>query len=573
MSSQDDDNRANGAGTRARLFIVEFDLGNLSSHFFNQVLGFKLAAEELGLLPCVFLPKNVDASLAIPLAGHAVIDFAPLVARPPDRELDGFADGDRGLRSLWAAMEAMAVSSRDIVLISSGRPGVIYSLGAWLGRLEREKRPAVFLRFYDYDFLHPETERSGGRDRMLRFAAQDLALRPGQDRVFFTVNNGKAVMPLARLCGRRVFQFPLPKYYGETPDAGEARAHAPVIYVHLNARCGVMLDKIQSVVGTILDKQPQVKFLLKYCGHARSPDPHGGLNASLVERGVELVPTELSYSKYLATIARSDIVLLPYDVTEYATLVSGVFAEGAAFGKVIVYPGNSWMAEQVAAGRAAGVGFARTNEQDIGAAVLRALASLPQLSKAAREQAPAFRKEHSCRSNLELMLGLAPGHHDMGVTCSLGTAVSFGHDAQSLSYMGRGWSRAESQGIWTDGPTAELAFRIEPKPARALSVRVRLTPFVVNGHRQTVAVSVNGTELCEWSFVDRDERRAVWRDFTIPAQVVAGDEIKLLLRVKNPLAPRQAGMSGDARALGVMFHEMVVDDAPGEEIPSVKPLQ
>ena len=31
-----------------RLFIVEFDLADRSSHFFNQVLGFKLAAEQRG---------------------------------------------------------------------------------------------------------------------------------------------------------------------------------------------------------------------------------------------------------------------------------------------------------------------------------------------------------------------------------------------------------------------------------------------------------------------------------------------------------------------------------------------
>ncbi|MGH9805920.1 MAG: hypothetical protein ACRD9W_01440, partial [Terriglobia bacterium] len=266
------------------------------------------------------LRKDVDASLAVPLAAHKVIDFAPSGAGPLAYELDCFADDNQQLQSLWAAIDKMSISSRDIVLITSGRPAVIYSLGAWLGRLERENRPAVFMRFYEYDYLDLNPKSSAEPGWMFRFAANDLRLRPGQERVFFTVNNRKVVIPLAQLCARRVFQLPLPKYYGETPHAGDARAGSPVVYVHLNARSGVMLDNIQSVIRTILEKRPQVKFLLKYCQNALGRESNAELSPDLVERGVELMPTELSESEYLHTIARSDIVFLPYEVTEYATL-------------------------------------------------------------------------------------------------------------------------------------------------------------------------------------------------------------------------------------------------------------
>src|SRR6185295_9809145 len=78
-----------------RLFIVEFDLADRSSHFFNQVLGFKLAAEQRGMTPCVLLPKGVDASLAEPLNAHAVIEFEPRAAGSLDYEFDLFAEGDK----------------------------------------------------------------------------------------------------------------------------------------------------------------------------------------------------------------------------------------------------------------------------------------------------------------------------------------------------------------------------------------------------------------------------------------------------------------------------------------------
>jgi hypothetical protein len=543
-----------------RLFIVEFDLAELSGHFFNQALGFKLAAHELGLVPCVLLRKDVGALLADPLAGHRVIESDPIAVEPRDHKLDWLADGDGQLQSLWATMEEMAISRHDIILITSGRPIVIYSLGAWLGRLDRETRPAVFFRFYNHDYVSLTTMEFGEHSWMLRFAARDLWLRPGQERVFFTVNNNNLVAPLGRLCMRRVFQMPLPKFYGEMSNSADANADGPpVIYAHMNIRSGVMLSQIDSVIRTVLERYPRARFMLKYCRNALEPRTDAELSADLIERGVELIPTEQWHSDHLRTIARSDIVFLPYEVTEYAGLASGVFAEGAALGKVMVYPSNSWMDDQVADGHAAGVSFAVTNPTEISAAVLRALDSLPALLKEARERSDAFRKQHSCRKNLDLMLSLAGEKHNMRPTYVLGSAIRFESAVHSRGYMGRGWSNTEPTGVWTVGPAAELSFRVEPRPAGSLRVRVCLTPFFVKGHPQGIAISVNGVDLCEWSFADDVARRSAWHDFTIPSQIAASDELKMLLHVRNPLAPKQAGVSDDGRALGVMFHEMLLD--------------
>src|ERR1700730_7017185 len=97
--------RLTGQGAPAsRLFIVEFDLAELSSHFFNQVLGFKQAAENRGRMPCVLLRKNVASSLAEPLNARRTIEFEPGSPGRPDYALDLFAEGDRRLRSLWDAI-------------------------------------------------------------------------------------------------------------------------------------------------------------------------------------------------------------------------------------------------------------------------------------------------------------------------------------------------------------------------------------------------------------------------------------------------------------------------------------
>ena len=283
------------------------------------------------MTPCVLVPTHVDGSLARPLNALKVIDYdEPLDLRGQSRDLDFFADAHRKLQSLWDALTSQTISHDDIVLITSARPGVIYSLGAWLGQLDKSTRPAVFFRGFYHDYLDLRTLDYSDHSWMHRFAARDLSLRPGQERVFLTVNNKRLIDPLGRLCTRRIFEMPLPKYYGDAPNVPASHADMPVIYVHLNARSGVLIEQIESILRTVLTKKTRVKFLLKYTLDALKPGIAATLSEGLRERGVELVSSEQTHSDHMLTIARSDIVLLPYEAPEYRALASGVFAEGAA---------------------------------------------------------------------------------------------------------------------------------------------------------------------------------------------------------------------------------------------------
>jgi hypothetical protein len=544
----------------ARLFLIEFDLRDYSSHFFNQALGFKVAAEEAGLVPHILLPKDTASSLAKPLNGHCVIEFDDAASGSFEFELDAFSNGHRQLEPLWAILESMAISQNDIVLITSGRPVVIYSLGAWLGRIARANRPAVYIRFFNRDYLNAEATDFSERSWSFRFAARDLSLRSGQDRVFFTVNNEDLAEPLGRLCARRVFWMPLPKHYGDVSYARSMSGSSPVIYVHMNARCGIMLQQIQSVLRGILDQRPNLKVLLKYCRNALAPGIDAKLSSDLALRGAELIPTEQSHADYLDTIARSDIILLPYDVFAYRAVASGVFAEGAALGKVMVCPAQGWMAKQIADRRAAGISFGATNQAQIDAAVLQALDCLAELRKSAVERSHTFRSQHNCRQNLDLMLKLASESHDMSFVYVLGRTIKFAELA-ARDYLGRGWSQTEPSGVWTDGAEAQLLFRIEPHTAGPLDVWLRLTPFVAAGYPQCITFSVNGVKLGEWKFSDDKKLDAVRFRLAVPAYLARGKLMNIHLRIDHPRSPKEFTGSKDIRLLGVMLHEVTIDRA------------
>lgn len=543
---------------RRRLFIVESELADLSSHHFNQVLGFKLAAEERGLVPHVLLHQDANRALAQSLDARRVIKREPPAAAGD--ELEAFADHHRRLRSLWDALDETNPSRDDFVLMTAGRPGTIYSLGAWLSERDPQHRPAVFIRFYDHDYIDLATGDFTRQSPIYRFAARDLALRPGQDRVFFTANNPDLVGPLGLVCDRRVFHMPLPKHYGAVVPA-QGSTSAPVIYLHMNARCGTMLNQIQRAIRLILDARPDAKVLLKYCLNALRPGLDATLAPDLAARGVELVAPEQSHADYLDTIARSHIVVLPYDVEAYRGLASGVFAESAALGRVTVYPEGSWMADQVDEGHAAGVSFAETSQHAIVSAVLEAIETLPDLLQQASERASAFREQNSCGRNLDMMLALAAERHDMSARYVPGTRVKFGEGTYSRGNMLRGWSFTEAGGVWTDGPLAELSLRLDASCAGALTGRFRLVPFVAAGRPQAVTVFINGIKSAEWLFPPDTEFRDVSCTVDVPASIASSGQLSIRMQVKHPLSPAKAGLSADERLLGILLREIRFDRA------------
>jgi hypothetical protein len=548
----------------ARLFIVELDLAELSSHFFNQILGFKQAAEQLGLTPHVFLPSQINPSLAEALGGRAMIDLDVDQRKQLDFPLDVFAEADRLLRPLWRAIEEMAVSNSDIIVITSARPTVIYSLGAWLGNLAPERRPAVFIRFLDHSYLNPGTMDYSDHSWQYRFASRDLSLRAGQERVFFTTNNDTLVTPLSGLCLRRVFHMPLPKYYGELAHPPADRRFT-AIYVHLNRRSGAMVEQIEPTLHQILDRFPDLRIRLKYCLNALNGGKAATLGPDLAGRGVELIASEQSHADYIRTIAHSDIVLLPHESSEYELIASGVFAESAALGKVIVYPGNTWMADQVAKGHATGVSFDGLAQANVCAAVFEAVERLPELANSATQQSKAFRQQNSCLRNLELMQAIAAELQDMRPTYPVGDIIDFSKAAQSRGYMTAGWSETESLGVWTEGPEAMLCFRCDPIPSGALDVQVRLSPLLVENRTAEIELSVNEVKLRTWSF-GRGDHGVACRRFTIPPDILADGVVNMLLKISNPVSLKQLGISEDSRLLGVMLHEMRIEQtASGSE--------
>jgi hypothetical protein len=549
----------------SRLFIVDFDVVGFSGHFFNQVLGFREAASASGLEPQVFVPQSADPKIAAALDADAILPDVIWHVADRDTALESFAEAHIALRVLWNAIKERGVSARDILLITSSRPAVIHALGAWLSTVRSQSIPAVFFRFFGPEFLNFHTMDYNDQAWTIRYASRELASKRGEERVFFTINNRELLASLEALTSRRAFFMPVPKYYADVERVRRAGDAGPAtIYVHAN-RAGEMPRRIAAAAALILRQRTGVKFLVRFCKHAGAGETaHEAIDQRLIGNGLELLPTEEDHLQYLAAIERSQIVLLPYEPVEYRGVASGPFCEAAAQGKVVVAPGGTWMANQIAEGHAAGVLFAEPTAEDMAAAIARALHELPGLQWEALSVAEAFRAENSCRRNLELMLDLAGQPQDMRLSSVPPTG--FASTFMSRGYLRKGWSHTEpGWGVWTDGSVAELAFRIRPSP-EPLILRVHLQPFIVRQRPELrVRVCANGSELAEWHFsmdvpADLDW---CWREATIPADIAASGDVRVTLHIDRPASPSEFGLSDDARQLGVVLRELSLTAVAG----------
>lgn len=537
-----------------RLFIADFDLVGYSGHYFNQVLGFREAARARGMETKIYIPQKADPKVVEDLGAHALLPFIPRHDVRESLLIEGLSGGQIHLNPLWRDLESASVSEHDILVITSSRPQVIFGLAQWMRSRAGSATPSVVFRFFGPEFFDFEAEAFVENAWTHYFASRSLVGVGGEERVFFSLNDKAALVHLEKLCLRRAFYLPVPKYYGSITERPESRATGDLtVYVHINIRSERVLRRIFELVRRILRKHDGVNFLVRL---SDSVNVENAFDKELVGHGLELLPAEQNHLEYLTTIARADMILLPYDPVEYRGIVSGVFCEAVAMGKVPIIPAQTWMAGHVSEGRAAGVLFEKNNTRDLVEAVERAIRDRQHLQAMAHRCARPFREENSCAANLGGMIALAAQAHDMRLP-----HVPLTDTTQALGsqhYFGEGWSSVEEHfGIWSDGDRAEINFSIRPD-AGPLFFNAQVRPFLTSAHSQLdISLAANQVPVAEWSFdaARRGDRSWSWRHVQIPEDVAASGDIQIVLSIRSPASPKELSLSTDARKLGLALRQ------------------
>ncbi len=552
------------AAVRSKLIVVGFELPDQSSHYFNELLGYKTAADALGFEPQIIAPHTADPCLAASLSADPVLDPLPpagnINAENIVAQLVAFADATASLESFWAVIESHDPRCTDILLFPLGNPKVISGVGLWLARRPPKRRPSVFFRFTGAELIDLGTGRFNSAAVFFRMACSDLRTRPGQERVFLLTDSSALARLMTRVCCRRAFLMPIPKHLGVAAKGDSPEPTRPTVYVHVNVRSGRLVRDLGDIIRRVTTAEPAVKFIVKSSG--LSDETRTGL-VSEVASLAEILPAEQDTADYLANFSRCTVVLLAYEPQAYMNITSGVFVEAASFGKPVVVPRGTWMAQQIEAGRAVGTIFEETGAGSIAAAILEALTGCERLGASARSLATQKRNENSCQQYIEQMMMLIRQMPDMEPRYQIGEEINFADPLDSRCFMREGWGDTEGWGVWTVGPLARLTLRLGSETEQSLALKAFVLPFLTRTHRHiSICVSTAEREIAQWTFSFDAPAAAEprWCEASIPAR---GDKyrdraLEITFTIDSPTSPLAEGISEDARTLGLALLKLSI---------------
>ena len=532
-----------------KLVVVTYTLPHQSSHHFNELLGLQTDAHAMGLTHYLLVSRAIDSRLAEALSAERVLDPLPLDV---DSEhliprLMAFADAPRKLESLWASLEAQHLTDNDIVLVPDGAPILISGFGSWLARRPAKRRPCICFRLLEID-------RQSPAPILFRIACANLRAQSGQERVLLLADNRRLAGVLSRICARRTFGMPVPKYLGAADANGDSKEPVePSVYVHLNRRSRSLIKDLGEIIRCTTKAVPGLRFIVKPT--KTLPNEEREALISQVASLAEILPDEQKPDDYLANFSKCTVVLLAYEPQAYFNSTSGVFVEAATFGKPVVVPGGTWMGRQIIEGRGAGTTFEKPDAKSVVAALLEALGNSERLGAIARSLAPEVRDQNSSRQYIEKILRLNQRKPSMEPRYEIGEEINFSDPFDSRCFLGDGWGETESWGVWTIGREAEVNLHLSPKIGGTLILKALVLPFLTPSHCQLVVhISADGRPIAQWSFgTDASGAKGPeWREATTPAyKRDRRGPLTLLFTIDAPRSPLAEGISNDVRTLGL----------------------
>lgn len=393
-----------------RFVIADPGLNGPLGHHLSYSVAVAQAAQAAGLLPLVLAGRGFTGALeagripaqpvlgasyqsagggglarrlAFGLAAWLPVPLAGLVA-PPLRALRrrlrqaGAAD-PLGLE-LATALAALGVGEGDLLLLHSVSGANLHSVATAPGFPPVQL--LVVLRR-----MPAEMEADDPAPERLPQLLRRLHARFGPALHLFADTEALAAQ-FAALSGLPVRPVPLPVVV--PPPAPRQQEALPHVVFAGGARAEKGFAQLPEAIAAVAGR---ARFTVQSGRVGAEADPlvqraHRALRA---RRDVTLVERALDPADYAALLAGADLLLLPYDGPTYGVRSSGILAEALALGLPAVVPAGCWMAEAAGPERAVAIPAGAP----AGAALALALDRLPELTRAARQAAPAWRERHN----------------------------------------------------------------------------------------------------------------------------------------------------------------------------------
>ncbi len=385
-----------------RLFIVDPNLKSLHGHYYSYAARVGLAARSLGIEPMIL----ASAQASIPYADPPVIaafskdywhEMSPGAGEDPYLHLETSAL--RFAEELGAALTLARATAGDAVFLPYAN---LVELDG-VGRLARQFGPALprlsFLFRRDVDEQGTDA-RVGPRTigALLRRALASLRVHPSHAQLRVFTDSDALTDDYADRLQWRVQTAPIPVDARFTAIAGSRTPRPVVIGYFGDARTEKGYQRIPAIATLLKASLERGDIQMVLQSNFNTSGGEAGIAAARDTLGatanVELLCEPLEDAEYARHLARTHLVLLPYQADRYVARTSGILAEAIHAGVPLVVPDGTWMSEQLRR-HGAGVVFDPWQPDGLDWAVERALDRLPDLLSRALERRASFVAFHN----------------------------------------------------------------------------------------------------------------------------------------------------------------------------------
>jgi glycosyltransferase involved in cell wall biosynthesis len=375
---------------------IHHRLGGYSSHHFNEAHGFMRELDRRGSEYKLLVNVQAPPPIVAELKAHAVLED------PTFRLEWSFEERSRRFREMLHRYVDRPLKAGDCVLLTISTQLEAHALTRWLQELPRRKKPWIFIVFISDRWNRSgrdEYQRQIAEFRTLEAAISSLTPEDANRMIFCTLTDLLAE-ELGKLLGTRVNVVPIPLPYREPlqRSAPNSRPRVAILGGTRREKGSYLIPEIVRACRS----QVQVEFLVQLTNNTLTREEVEALGRIAEEPEVTIIREAMTPADYENALLSSDIALFPYEVIPYRKRISGVFAEAVALGKPVVVTAGTWMAEQIEAGRAAGIVADDLVPESIARAIARCVADLEPLQQSAITASAEWRK-HGLSAFIDFM--------------------------------------------------------------------------------------------------------------------------------------------------------------------------
>ena len=360
---------------------------SLSSHHYNESLALQAECRRRGWPFALYMSVLAPAEIAQAFDGRRVLDDPTFRLELP------YAERVERFRAQVATLLDAGICAEDRVLITVATQVEALALLRWREALPPQRRPWLGILILSDRWnrsTRAEYERQVAEYAQVRAAVQALAPPDAVRVLFFTLTQSLA-QELGAMLGTPVAVAPVPLDFTPPPELARYRPHArPRVAVLGGLRREKGSHRLPAIVEACDAARLDIDWVLQLVDNGLAPEELAAIERLAQRPHVHSLHGALDVEAYRRALADADLGLFPYEVVPYLKRNSGVFAEAAAYGKPLLATAGTWMADQIAQGRAAGHVFAADDAVAVAETLQRCLDELPAMRERAVRLAPSW---------------------------------------------------------------------------------------------------------------------------------------------------------------------------------------